>query len=82
MLTAIFEDFFGMKHIGVEDPFFELGGDSLKAMILLTRVKTQFGVPITLQEFLFNNNIKEIAGRIGQLQWLKSETKTEHEITI
>ncbi|NOU19053.1 MAG: acyltransferase domain-containing protein [Bacteroidales bacterium] len=53
-LIKNFEEFFGYEHIGVNDDFFELGGDSLKARSLISKVHKEFDVKISMPE-LFNN---------------------------
>lgn len=48
-LTAIWETVLGVQPIGIQTNFFELGGDSLKAVQILTQIEQQFGksLPIT-----------------------------------
>ncbi len=48
-LTTIWETVLGIKPIGIHNNFFELGGDSLKAVQILAQIETQFGrgLPIT-----------------------------------
>lgn len=48
-LTVIWETVLGIQPIGIQNDFFELGGDSLKAVQILTQIKKQFGksLPIT-----------------------------------
>ncbi len=48
-LTVIWETVLGMQPIGIQNDFFELGGDSLKAVQILTQIEKQFGksLPIT-----------------------------------
>lgn len=66
-LKTIFEDFFGIAGIGTKDYFFELGGDSLKGMMLLKRIKHEFNINLPLRDFLFNANIGSIAEKIDGL---------------
>lgn len=75
-LQSLFGNFFGINMIGVEDSFFELGGDSLKAMILLKRIKKEFNVPLTLNEFFGKQNIREIAFYIDEVTMLLGEKKS------
>jgi acyl carrier protein len=81
-VADIFEGFFGIADIGVEDNFYELGGDSLKGMMLLKRVKKEFSVHLPLKEFLSNITIRAVAARIDELSWLKAGADMENEVVI
>ncbi len=63
-LTEIFQEFFGIDQVGIDDDFFELGGDSLKAMILVARINKNFHVKIPLGEIFRRATIKEMASLI------------------
>ena len=39
MLVEIWKDVLGVNKIGINDDFFSLGGDSIKAIQILARVK-------------------------------------------
>jgi Phosphopantetheine attachment site. len=41
--------------------FFELGGNSLKAMRLVSQIRNQFGVSLRLREIFTHNILKEQA---------------------
>jgi phthiocerol/phenolphthiocerol synthesis type-I polyketide synthase E len=69
-LQQVFERFFGMDRIGTEDGFFELGGDSLKAMILLKKIKNEFNVNITMADFFEKPTIRELAFYIDEVHSL------------
>jgi acyl transferase domain-containing protein/acyl carrier protein len=66
-LKTVFEAFFNIQGIGVEDHFFELGGDSLRGMMLLKRIKNEFNVSLPLRDFLVNANIHLAAAKIEEL---------------
>jgi acyl transferase domain-containing protein/thioesterase domain-containing protein/D-arabinose 1-dehydrogenase-like Zn-dependent alcohol dehydrogenase/acyl carrier protein len=51
-LVAIWQKFLGIAPIGVEDDFFEFGGDSLLAVQLTTYVRTQLQVELSTQALL------------------------------
>ncbi|MCP5054280.1 MAG: KR domain-containing protein, partial [bacterium] len=60
-LVNIWKRFFGFDRVGVQDDFFELGGDSLKAMTVSSKIHKEFNVKIPLAEFFKNPNIKGIS---------------------
>jgi amino acid adenylation domain-containing protein len=56
----------GVEHVGMDDDFYGLGGDSLKATILLTRIQQVFGVHISIADFLSNPTINTILLLMGK----------------
>jgi acyl transferase domain-containing protein/acyl carrier protein len=74
VLARIWEDFFGIEKIGARDDFFELGGDSLKAINVITRIQRQLHVQIPLPEFFKISNIAALASYIESLSGKKSHT--------
>ncbi|MGB3464830.1 MAG: acyltransferase domain-containing protein, partial [Cyclobacteriaceae bacterium] len=63
-LVTLWESFFGYKNIGINDDFFDLGGDSLKAVTLLKRVHKALGVEISVGDFYEKSNIRQLADEI------------------
>ena len=74
MLVNILEDFFAIENIGVQDSFFELGGDSLKAMVVLKRIKKQFAINLAVKDFFMRPTISQIASAIDELKFLLQKT--------
>ncbi|UNY98306.1 acyltransferase domain-containing protein [Zhouia spongiae] len=70
-LTKLWETFFGITGIGIEDSFFELGGDSLKSMTIIKRMFKEFDVDISLQDFLEKGTIKELSREIDLARRLR-----------
>lgn len=65
-LVAIWEKILNVVKIGVKDDFFELGGDSLKAINMISRVCKETGMHIPLSDFFNNPTIEGISGIIGE----------------
>ena len=76
-LCEIWKTFFGFEKVGIEDDFFELGGDSLKAMSLLKRIQQQFDVEIGVQDFYTKPNIKELSKEIDLVLNLRHIQKSD-----
>lgn len=51
-LVEIWQSLLGIDSIGIHDSLFELGGDSLLALQLLSRVRTHYGVELHPADFL------------------------------
>jgi amino acid adenylation domain-containing protein len=60
-LAAIFRDVLGVDRIGLDDDFFELGGDSLAAVELLLMVDEQFGVQLPPSTLLDASTVARLA---------------------
>ncbi|HEX3045791.1 MAG TPA: amino acid adenylation domain-containing protein [Bacillota bacterium] len=58
-LVQIWQDFFGVEQLGILDDFFELGGDSLKAITLLSKIHKELGIRAGLAEFMKNGCIAQ-----------------------
>lgn len=73
-LCSAWKSLFGYEKIGVMDDFFELGGDSLKAITLLKRVHKIFNIEVDTRVFFEHRNIRELAMEIDlalEIQGLK-----------
>lgn len=64
-LAAIWQELLGVRRIGVEDNFFSLGGHSLRAAHLVTKIHEAFHVSIALKEVFQAPTIKQLAQRIA-----------------
>ncbi len=60
-LVLIWEETIGLTKISVEDHFFELGGNSLLAARLLTRVREETGRSTAFASLLENDTIRKLA---------------------
>jgi amino acid adenylation domain-containing protein len=65
-LVEIWENFFDIHPIGIQDDFFEMGGDSLKAMMVISRIQKKLDTAIPLAEFFAKPTIQMIAQYIEQ----------------
>lgn len=60
-LARIWEDVFGLSPIAPEDNFFDLGGDSLIGLALVTRIKTALSYDLPLSALLHGATIRDMA---------------------
>jgi len=59
-LADIWADFFGFEQIGIHDDFFELGGDSLKALVVLPKIRKKLEVEVSIAEFFRRPTIESL----------------------
>lgn len=85
-LSKLIEDFLGYKDVGIEDDFFELGGDSLKAMTLSNRIYKVFNIELTIEDFFTKPTIKALASEIEMahklIDVIQKNKKGKHKIEI
>ena len=77
MLCQIWQSFLGIEPIGVEDSFESLGGDSLTAVPLLGKVRTQLQVRLPTYQLSDTPTIAQLAQAIAQKQ---REAISQHEL--
>ena len=60
-LTQVWENTLGVQPIGVNDNFFDLGGNSLLAVRLIAQVRRDFGEDVPINALLQSATIEELA---------------------
>ncbi|HYV11059.1 MAG TPA: MupA/Atu3671 family FMN-dependent luciferase-like monooxygenase [Pyrinomonadaceae bacterium] len=75
MLADIWQDLFGVDQIGVHDDFFDLGGQSLSAIQLITRVREAFQIEFPLTDLFNAPTIAAMAEKITSQQLTPDEVE-------
>ncbi|MBD8496924.1 non-ribosomal peptide synthetase/type I polyketide synthase [Paenibacillus arenosi] len=63
-IAKIFQHIVRIHEIGIHDDFLELGGDSLKAITVLSNIRQQFNTDIPLKQFFNNLTVERLAALI------------------
>ena len=61
-LAAIWQELLGIEKVGIDDDFFELGGDSLKATVMISRINEEFKGKISMREIFNTPRVRDLAG--------------------
>ncbi|MBQ3145142.1 MAG: amino acid adenylation domain-containing protein [Clostridia bacterium] len=61
LLINLLSELLNIENISIEDSFFELGGDSLTAINLCTKIYSEFNVQIFVKDILENPVIKDLS---------------------
>src|SRR5690606_20197242 len=64
VVAGIFADILGQQVVGVDDNFFDLGGNSLVATQVVARISAAFGVRIGVRALFETPTVAGLAGRI------------------
>ncbi len=67
-LAKIWSEVLDLRQVGVDDNFFDLGGHSLIATQIVSRVRDDFGVELPLHRFLRLLTVAELAEAIDELK--------------
>ncbi|MBN6104994.1 hypothetical protein JR064_22885, partial [Xanthomonas sp. CFBP 8703] len=66
-LTEVWQHVLGVAQVGIDDDFFELGGNSLLVTRVLTGAKRAIGAAVPLSAFFKDPTIAGMAARIGMV---------------
>ena len=68
MICGIWLETLNHRRIGIHDNFFDLGGQSLLAMQVMSRVRNVFGVELPLRTLFENRTVAGLAECVAQVQ--------------
>ena len=71
-MTRLWQTVLEKSNIGITDNFFDLGGNSLKAMRLASAITKEFGVEDAIRALFENNSIAELSA------WLVAQSSIEY----
>ncbi|WP_298731700.1 phosphopantetheine-binding protein, partial [uncultured Chitinophaga sp.] len=69
-LVNIWQEVLGKDKIGIKDNFFDLGGHSLTAIRILSRIRNEFKVELRMDTVFSNATIEFIAREIIRRKWI------------
>ncbi|WP_423057127.1 amino acid adenylation domain-containing protein [Bacillus velezensis] len=78
-LSVIWQEVLGTKQVGIEDSFFELGGDSIKALQVAARLG-RYGWKMTASDLFRHPSIKELAPLIRKAERVIDQQPVEGDI--
>ncbi|MEP7010069.1 MAG: amino acid adenylation domain-containing protein [Acidobacteriota bacterium] len=64
VLAGIWAELLGLERVGAADHFFEIGGHSLLAMRLASRLRQAFGVEVSLRDLFAAPRVMDLAARV------------------
>jgi aryl carrier-like protein len=68
LLADIWRELLQIRRVGRNDNFFDLGGNSLLAMQLSSRVRVCLSLDLSMRVLFANPTLRELAEQIGQLR--------------
>ena len=65
-LAKMWQELLGIEQIGINDSFFDLGGHSLLATMVMSRLRKEFGVELSLRSFFETPTLSGVASMIAE----------------
>ena len=65
ILVGIYAEVLGLEHVGTDDSFFDLGGDSLSAMRVIAAINAGLDADLSVRTLFDAPSIAQLAPRIG-----------------
>jgi amino acid adenylation domain-containing protein len=78
MMVEIWQSVLHLKHIGVQDNFFDLGGHSLLAMQIMSRIRDVFAIEPSLQLLLKNPTVLGMVEQIESRRFAEAPPPIVH----
>src|SRR6202040_2364616 len=66
ILTGIYAQVLGLERVGVDDSFFDLGGDSLSAMRLIAAINTSLDANLAVRTLFHAPSVRSLSQQLGQ----------------
>ncbi|MBF0572700.1 MAG: amino acid adenylation domain-containing protein, partial [Desulfamplus sp.] len=66
-LSTLFSEVLGIDKVGANTPFLDLGGNSLSAIRIISRIFAEFRVEVAIRDFFENPSIRQLAALLDNL---------------
>lgn len=80
-LVKVYEEVLGVSNIGIKDNFFENGGDSIKAIRVVSKMR-ELGYELNIKDIMKLQSVEAICGQIGVLKEIRNYEQGEVTGTV
>jgi acyl carrier protein len=82
VIAEIWRDLLGVEHVGVDDDFFELHGDSLLGTQLISRIGREFRVNVPFRSLFEGPTIARLAQVVETLRASEQELRAIPDVPL
>jgi amino acid adenylation domain-containing protein len=76
LIADIWQEELGIERVGAQDDFFALGGDSLLAIKLVSRLRQSLGVALNVRTFYDRPTIAALSEHVASIHWAAQADST------
>ncbi|OQP45854.1 hypothetical protein A4H97_31925 [Niastella yeongjuensis] len=73
LILSIWENILERKGIGIKDNFFDLGGHSLKATRVVSKIHETMGVKIDLKALFIEPTVEHLSNYVDTIRWMENK---------
>lgn len=77
MLAGIWAGVLGCEQVGLDDNFFEIGGNSLKAMQVISKIFREHSVKLDLRDLFANAVLSAFVEKVEIMMWINGPVTTD-----
>ena len=66
ILAGIYAQVLGLERVGVDDSFFDLGGDSLSAMRVIAAINTTLDIQLAVRTLFYAPSVRSLSQQLGR----------------
>jgi amino acid adenylation domain-containing protein/non-ribosomal peptide synthase protein (TIGR01720 family) len=81
VLAEVWQGIFGVERVGVNDNFFDMGGDSIKAIQISARLR-QVGLSVEVKDLFANPTINELGRYVKQVERVIPQGPVAGEVAL
>ena len=79
-LIEIWQEVLDREQIGIDDDFFDLGGHSLKATMVIATIQERYGIKIDIKNLFTEPTIRSLSDYLETLLWMDGENDEDQEV--
>ncbi len=80
-IACIWREVLRLEQVSVHDDFFEIGGDSLLAVQVVSRIGSVLGLELSLDEFFRGPTVAEVSSRMPHAATFEAPIEPAHELS-